>query len=100
MNRAFRISFDHRVSKFVIEIQGFLGLRWHPTRGGSFAKDEFKPTKYVNYYDTFEEAVAQVNKLGLNKIYSDFTKNSPWKNHIAEIVPNQPMTHQPQGVFQ
>lgn len=101
MNRAFRISFDHKVSKFVIEIQGFLGLRWHPTRGGSFRNDEFKPTKYVNYYDTFEEAEAQVKKLGLSRIYTDFTKSKPWTNHIAEIAAIQPVIPQPTtGAFQ
>lgn len=67
-NRAFRISFDEKVSKFVIEIQGFLGMTWKP------AKDANK----VRYFETFEAAGSFVKEIGLDRIYDDFTLKAPF----------------------
>lgn len=78
-NRAFRISFDEKVSKFVIEIQGFMGLSWkpamkpevdglgHPSKG-----------KAVNHFDTYKQARDAVTEMGLDQIYDDFTQSKPW----------------------
>lgn len=119
-NRAFRISFDHKVSKFVIEIQGFLGLRWHPARvvtGYSTPpeyKSEHKPegpplraiggqyrkAHEVRYFNTFKEAWDTVVEMGLNQIYDNFTKEKPWQQNEVQqprqvFVGHQPL---PQGM--
>ena len=68
MNRVFRLTFNHTAGKFVIEIQGFAGLSWKAVREGS----------KVCYFDTFNEAVDHVKKIGLDKVYADFTFQRPF----------------------
>ena len=76
-NRAFRISFDEKVSKFVIEIQGFLGMSWKS------AKDANK----VRYFETFEAAGKYVKEIGLDRIYEDFTFKAPFGSHRGNVNP-------------
>ena len=71
MNRAFRISYEHKVGKFVIEVQGPLALYWSP------AKQEGKP----QYFDSYAEARSHVDEIGLAAIYTDCTKGSPWQGN-------------------
>lgn len=78
-NRAFRISFDHEVSKFIIEIQGFLGLSWKPAMTAEpdllFAANSGKS---VRHFDTYKQARDAVTEMGLDQIYDDFTQSKPW----------------------
>lgn len=69
MNRAYRITFCHKVGKFVIEIQGPLALYWSPSRNQG----------KVQHFDTYAEAHDHVDKIGLAAIYTDCTKGSPWQ---------------------
>lgn len=66
--RAYRISFNPKASKFVIEIQGFAGLYWNA------AKDSGK----VKQFDTFDDASAYVKNIGLSSIYTDLTFKTPF----------------------
>jgi hypothetical protein len=68
-NRAFRISFCHKVGKFVIEVQGPLALYWSPAKQGG------KP----QYFESYTLAREHVNEIGLAAIYTDCTKGSPWQ---------------------
>ena len=71
--RAYRITFDHKVSKFVIETQGLLGLVW------SASKESGK----VRYFETFDAASDHVKAIGLNRVYEDFTFKSPFGTQRA-----------------
>lgn len=84
-NRAFRISFDEKVSKFVIEIQGFLGLTWKTAREGN----------KVRHFNSYDAAQQEVKDLGLDRIYDDFTKSKPWQaptqqSNLTYVVGHQP----------
>ena len=68
MNRAFRITYDYRSGKFVIEIQGFAGLVW------SAARDSGK----ARYFETFDAASAHVKSIGLDRVYQDATFKAPF----------------------
>lgn len=75
--RAFRITFNTDVSKFVIEIQGFAGLYWKKAKVTEFRgeKDEFRVTKS---FDTYQKARDYVKDIGLDQVYEDFTLQKPY----------------------
>ena len=77
--RAYRLSFDAKAGKFVIEFQGFLGLRWIKAN-------------LDNCFDTYAEARAYVDKVGLDEVYEDFTKGPSWKRGptLAELSQTYP----------
>ena len=82
--RAYRLSFDAQHGKFVVEFYGFLGLRW--IKANLEASEGF---------DTYADARAYVDKIGLDEVYEDFTKGPAWKRGptLAEIQqPYQPLT--------
>ena len=66
--RAYRLSFDASVGKFVIEFQGFAGLWW--VKANLEAHDGF---------NTYADARAFVDEIGLDEVYEDFTKGPGWK---------------------
>ena len=72
-NRAFRISYDHKVGKFVIEVQGPLALYWSPS----------KHEGEIQYFESYASARDHVNEIGLAAIYTDCTKGSPWQEAQA-----------------
>jgi len=74
MSRAYRISFDYKTSKFVIEIQGFAGLVWNQ------ARDE---QREGIRFDSYKIAREHVSKIGLDSIYADFTKGAAWQTAPA-----------------
>lgn len=86
MNRAYRITFDHTVSKFVIEIQGFLGLYWKPAQLDG---------NEVQYFSTFGEASDYVKKIGLDKVYQDFTGQKPYGAPDKDLAYYKPIQPQP-----
>ena len=97
-NRAFRISFDEKVSKFVIEIQGFLGLSWHPAKvETSLLADNFSmvTAPKTRYFENYKEARNAVTEMGLDQIYDDFTKSKPWQQPEVQQVRQQYVGHQP-----
>jgi hypothetical protein len=76
-NRAFRISFDHKVGKFVIEVQGPLALYWSPS----------KHEGEIQYFESYASARDHVNEIGLAAIYTDCTKGSPWQEGRSNFNP-------------
>ena len=83
--RAYRLSFDAKVGKFVIEFQGFLGIRWIK------ARTEGGPEGF-NVFKTYAEARAYVDEIGLDEVYEDFTKGPSWKRGptLAELSQTYP----------
>ena len=81
--RAFRISFDERESKFVLEIQGFAGLYWKRARQGDGK---------TAHHDTYQAAKDHVEGIGLNLIYRDFTHGSDWSKATSpgQVPPKAP----------
>ena len=70
--RAYRLSFDAKVGKFVIEFQGFLGIRWIKSQRTD-TQEQFTG------FNTYAEARTYVDKIGLDEVYEDFTKGPAWK---------------------
>ena len=78
MNRAYRITFAHKVGKFVIEVQGFAGMYWSPAKDGN----------KVRHFDTYDQAVNHVKTIGLDRVYQDFTFKAPFGT--LEVFGNYP----------
>lgn len=79
--RAYRITFSHKQSKFVIEVQGFAGMFWSPAKDGS----------KVRHFDTYEQAVNHVKTIGLDRVYQDFTFRAPFGSQREGHVPPRPI---------
>ena len=84
--RAYRITFSHKQSKFVIEVQGFAGMFWSP------AKDSGK----VRYFDTYEQAVNHVKTIDLDRVYQDFTFRAPFGSQQENALMLRPIPAKPQ----
>lgn len=68
MSRSYRITYDHRTGKFVIEVMGFAGLTWSAARESGKAL----------YFETFDAASAHVKSIGLDRVYQDATFKAPF----------------------
>jgi hypothetical protein len=80
--RAFRVSFDNKTSKWVIEIARLnlaFFILWTPTR--ILMEDEkSKKKKYkVITFDKADEAYEYAKETGLDKLYEDVTSGMPWE---------------------
>lgn len=69
MSRAYRISFNPKVSKFVLEFHNFLGIVWDAARSDGLTLE----------WPTYDAARAYVKDVGLDKVYEDFTAGPAWK---------------------
>lgn len=101
-NRAYRISFDEKVSKFTIEVQGFLGWWWKPSQveqtwdeTDHHGMDYKRKGLAVRYFATYSEARDAVKVMGLDLIYDDFTTAKPWQQPVMQQPRQQYVGHQP-----
>ena len=84
MSRAYRLSYEPNVGKFVVEFQGFLGMYWKRAQGPrklSFAPDLLPEVKEPLQFPTYAEARAYVTDIGLDEVYEDFTRGPAWKQN-------------------
>ena len=81
--RAYRVSFNAKTSKWVIEMMGlnlvFFTI-WTPAK--MLVEDEKGKKRHeVMTFDKADEAYAYVKEIGLDKVYKDVTGGMPWENH-------------------
>ena len=91
MSRAYRLSYEPNVGKFVVEFQGFLGMYWKRAQGPrklSFAPDLLPEVKEPLQFPTYAEARAYVTDIGLDEVYEDFTRGPAWKQRSEHGFPS------------
>lgn len=75
----YRIHFDHKSGKFIIQVSSWFNFAWQNVICG-FSKEAL-------YFDTYDKAVQHVNEIGLNKLYQDRSHNQ----FVQQIQGYQPI---------
>lgn len=64
----YRIHFDHKTGKFILQASIFFGLYWITVKNGDGNGDGYA-------FNTYEEARKHVSKIGLDQLYKDKSAN-------------------------
>ena len=89
----YRIHFDPKIGRFVIQVAIWLGLRWKTVMVAQETESKVTFTFEKHSFAKYNDAMAHVAEIGLDKLYQNKSVNC-YREHMNHAQPVQLPLHE------